>query len=140
MKTTENTRTPFLDLKEEKIKSMRDSIYEFYKLDWMASHNHTLEELFEQIKEIIVEKSHDNTDAVDLVEDSFMSFEIDKGFGGELWACYDEFLECEYLDEDYIDGLIERLAPSEVKPFLERIYKEDISSFLYGREYENEHQ
>lgn len=138
MKTIENIKTPFLDLKEEKIKSMRDSLYEFYKLDWMASHNHTLEELFEQIKEIIVEKSHDNTDAVDLVEDSFMSFEIDKGFGGELWACYDEFLECEYLDEDYIDGLIERLAPSEVKPFLESIYKEDISSFLYGREYENE--
>lgn len=140
MKTIENIKTPFLDLKEEKIKSMRDSLYEFYKLDWMASHNHTLEELFEQIKEIIVEKSHDNTDAVDLVEDSFMSFEIDKGFGGELWACYDEFLECEYLDEDYIDGLIERLAPSEVKPFLESIYKEDISSFLYGREYENEPQ
>ena len=32
MKTIENIKTPFLDLKEEKIKSMRDSLYEFYKL------------------------------------------------------------------------------------------------------------
>ena len=45
MKTLEKNELPFLDEKEEKIESMRDSLYELYKLDWMASHNHSIEEM-----------------------------------------------------------------------------------------------
>jgi hypothetical protein len=31
----------------------------------------------------------------------------DFGYDSELYVCYDEFLETEYLDEDYVCGLLD---------------------------------
>lgn len=68
--------------------------YEKYKLDWMISHGHTLEEL--------VHEEEDSTTVLSLYED----WEYEFGFGSEIWACYDEFIECEFLDIDYIKNIL----------------------------------
>ena len=135
MKTLEKNELPFLDEKEEKIESMRDSLYELYKLDWMASHNHSIEEMIEKIKSIAVDMeevlidSRSDTTPCKSIENAYYSFETDSGFGGEMWACYYEFLECEYLDETYITGLLDRLASPEIKANLSYLYESDIRSF-----------
>lgn len=134
---TENSEFPFIENpenKNEKVQDMRDCLYELYKLDWMASHNHSVDELFEEIKDISSDLNTNNQNFADLVEDALMSFELDKGFGGELWVCYDEFLECEYQDFNYMDNLIDRLAPSERKTFLFNTYRDDMNSLLYGKD------
>lgn len=74
--------------------------YEKYKLDWMISHGHTLEELVHELS--IMQKEEDSTTVLSLYED----WEYEFGFGSEIWACYDEFIECEFLDIDYIKNIL----------------------------------
>ncbi len=42
--------------------------------------------------------------------DAFQNWQNDVGFGGEIWACFDEFVWAEYLDADYMERI---LTPAE---------------------------
>ena len=74
--------------------------YEKYKLDWMISHGHTLEELMHELN--IMQKEENSSTISSLYED----WEYGFGFGGEIWACYDEFIECEFFDIDYMKNIL----------------------------------
>ena len=73
--------------------------YELYKVDWKRN-NITTDIEIDNIKgyyEGLVDNDTDYT-----YEDYVSEF----GYGGYLYACYDEFCESEYLDKDYICGLL----------------------------------
>ena len=75
--------------------------YELYKVDWKHSHMITKEVEMDSIKnyyEGLVDKD---------VEYTYNDYLEEFGYDGELYVCYEEFLENEYLEEDYICGLLD---------------------------------
>ena len=73
--------------------------YEKYRLEWMLSHGYSLSDLINRLEVYMF----DNTDPNDTLNDIFDKWEYDSGFNGELWACYDEWLENEgsYYDNHW---------------------------------------
>ena len=76
--------------------------YELYQLDWKLSHGITLErekrELLRYFNENIIE-DQDNI--------SYSEYLDSYGYGGMYYVCYEEFLQTEYLDRDYIERLLD---------------------------------
>lgn len=74
--------------------------YEKYRIHWMLSHGYSLTELFHEL-ELVQEENPDYS-----IDALFAHWEYGYGFRGEVWACYDEFMESEYLDEEYMKSLL----------------------------------
>lgn len=87
--------------------------YKKYQHDWMISHH---------IDETVVNKTIQEYVA-DIAEDEvpFSEWLFERGFGGSLWACYDEFLSAEYQDKEYMKTL---LTDDEYQ-----LYEADIRNF-----------
>jgi hypothetical protein len=73
--------------------------YEKYKLDWMLHHGYTLKDFINELSYYIEESNEDLVVVFDV-------WESDYGFGSEIWVCYQEFLDNEYLDEGYMKQLL----------------------------------
>lgn len=74
--------------------------YEKYCLDWMIAHGHSITELLRELE--LMRQEDPERGLLSLFED----WEYGYGFSGEVWACYDEFLESEYLDDSYMKALL----------------------------------
>ena len=74
--------------------------YEKYRLDWMIAHGHSITELLRELE--LMRQEDPERSLLALFED----WEYGFGFGGEVWACYDEFMETEYLDTEYMKALL----------------------------------
>lgn len=74
--------------------------YEKYKMDWMISHGHTLEELICELN--LMQEEEDASTVSTLYKD----WEYGFGFGSEIWACYDEFMDYEFTDKKYMKSLL----------------------------------
>lgn len=74
--------------------------YEKYRLDWMIRHNHTLTELMEFME--VAQLDAPTAFARVL----FSYWESNCGFDGELWACYDEFMQTEFLNVAYMENIL----------------------------------
>ncbi len=87
---------------------LRKTAYELYRLDWMQSHGHTVNELVREIINYAREDDEwpDNVMTDDGIDEAFAVWEQDIGLGGEIWACFDEFLDAEYQDADYMTKLL----------------------------------
>lgn len=74
---------------------IRELCYELYKIDWMnhISHNRQMDALKNYYEDLHISYDGDYT---------FDDYLFDNGYDGELYVCFDEFLQNEYLDEDYI--------------------------------------
>ena len=83
------------------IANMRRNAYELYKADWMSriSTERRLDLIRNHIQESILEFPNE-TEYTSLEE-----YIEDVGFNGELYVCYDEFLNAEYKDEEYMREL-----------------------------------
>ncbi len=89
--------------------------YEAYKIDWKRSHEITAEIELKYIKDY-----YEGFEEEDQDEDySFEEYLEEVGYGGECYVCYDEFLDNEYLDTEYIEGLL------KMKNLI-RLYRKDI--------------
>lgn len=84
--------------------------YEHFRLTWMLSHGYSIADLVgyleEQVNEYIEELGpdmHSQYISVDLVQ-LFNNWANDKGFGGEIWPCFKEFLDTEYILCGYAEG------------------------------------
>ena len=75
--------------------------YELYKIDWKHSHMITKEREMNSVKDYYENLADD--DAEYTYDDYLEEF----GYDGELYVCYEEFLDNEYLEEDYICGLLD---------------------------------
>lgn len=78
--------------------------YELYKQDWIDTHTtkemrmNVLRGYYTYVQDCIEE---------DFDIDSFEEYSWESGYGeGEIYVCYDEFLDNEYLEKDYIKELL----------------------------------
>ena len=77
--------------------------YELYKADWKHSNMITKDREMDSIKdyyECLI------TDDIDNKEYTYNDYLEEVGYDGELYVCYEEFLDNEYLEEDYIKELL----------------------------------
>ena len=76
--------------------------YELYKIDWESRHGITAEH-----KRATVIDYHKGLLYGDYDEDyTYEDYMNEYGYDGELYVCYNEFLDTEYLDEDYMYSLL----------------------------------
>ena len=77
--------------------------YELYKIDWKYSHITKYTEMYniKNYYECLI------TDDIDSKEYTYNDYLEEVGYDGELYVCYDEFLDNEYLEEDYIKELLD---------------------------------
>ena len=101
------------DLRDEKgdvfmtKENMRKCIYELYQLHWLMNHGYSLSDAMFKMAQIAEEWNQE-------------------GFcGSEMFACFEEFLETEYLEKDYVLFL---LSQSNEKEELKRLYFEDLEN------------
>lgn len=83
--------------------------YEKYKLDWMIAHGYTFADIMNELNDMQEEEPDT------CVSNLFSDWEYEFGFGSEIWVCYDEFLEYEFNDKDYMKSL---LNEDEYKEYL----------------------
>lgn len=94
--------------------------YELYKLDWKRSHMITTEIEMDFLKDYY-EGLADHEDTEYTYEDYLEEF----GYNGELYVCFEEFLETEYLEDDYMTRLLNNVE-------LSAMYYDDISKQVAG--------
>ena len=80
--------------------NIKQIAYEKYKLDWLLKHGYTLTDLINELDKMQEENPDDS------VSQLFIDWEYGFGFGSEIWACYEEFLDNEYLDMGYMRQLL----------------------------------
>lgn len=74
------------------------SRYEKYKLQWMLDHGYGLSDLLVELDELrFADPENSNYISNPLLE-IFADWEFERGFGGEIWACEEEWKECEYRE------------------------------------------
>ena len=81
-------------------KDIKKIAYKKYQLDWMRNHNYSLDSLIMELDKWI--ESQVDTSLIS----EFDAWALDRGFDGTLWVCFNEFLDCEYQDEDYMKSLL----------------------------------
>ena len=113
----EETKTRFFPVAD--LKSM---LYELYKLDWKASHNITPERETMILKDYLNLYPPECYTKANPPEQSFEQFLEEMGYQGELYVCYDEFLECEYKDVRYVKFLLEGMDSHYFKDYEDNLY------------------
>ena len=93
-------------ISEEKL---QDVCYDLYKQQWLSTHVSPKEQ-FNKLREYVVGCLLG--DIEDLTFDEWLW--DTNGYNGTLFASKDEFLECEYLDSDYICDLLENPILAEI--------------------------
>lgn len=68
---------------------MNNTDYQNYQLQWMQDHNYSLKDLIMSLEEY-----RKDTFGLTLPE-LFHEWEQNRGFNGEIWACENEFNDCE---------------------------------------------
>jgi len=66
--------------------------YEYFKLMWMQSHGYSLDDLMSQLEKV----RRDLYDEDASFQTIYEYWEDEVGFGGEIWPCFDEFVDNEY--------------------------------------------
>ena len=78
--------------------TIRELAYELYKMDWMRRIPCSVQ--MDTLKDYYQETTEEDRE-----EYTFEDYILEHGYQGQLYACYEEFLEEEYLDESYIKSI-----------------------------------
>lgn len=101
---------------QKKIDGIRSMLYCRYKKEWREDHvsEKARKELYEKWQGLSDEDSlyYDEDDA--RYYDTFEKYEEEVGYGGEVYVCYDEFIDYEYQDR----GWLRRHSSDEELKFL----------------------
>ena len=79
---------------------LQEIAYELYKQDWIDSHT-TAEERLQSLQEY-----YDEFLDGEYPYGSYEEYLEERGFGGNIYACFPEFLDAEYQDEGYMRHLL----------------------------------
>lgn len=96
----------------------RSVVYQRYQMNWMQHRNYDLQDLIASVTEY--QRNSFTTNLNEIIQE----WETNYGFHGNIWACYDEFLHTEYMDEMYV---IEELLNSNKREV--DFYKKDKITF-----------
>lgn len=69
-----------------KVKTTKE-MYESYKMLWMISHEITMEEISLMAEQWKADYEYEGT---------FEEYLEEFGFGGEIWPCFEEFIESDF--------------------------------------------
>lgn len=105
---------------------LHETLYEAYRVQWMLTHGFGLSSLLNELDDLVKE----NEDANITPKMAFQEFE-DIGFNGQLWVCFDEFMQNEYQDRTYIENLINTIPFSN---YWYLIYQEEKTELLRAPE------
>lgn len=92
------TETAKRTMIQANLTGLAERAYGMYQLEWMKQHGYTLQDLMEQIDV----QEHCGLEVAEM----FKIFQED-GFYGACWASYDEFLDNEFQNEDYMEHLLD---------------------------------
>ncbi len=81
------------------MKTIRELAYTLYKIDWMR--RISADRIMDFVKNYYDDEKIDPDPDIS-IRDVFDEF----GFDGECYVCYDEFIDGEYRDKDYIKTLL----------------------------------
>lgn len=123
---------------------MRRRLYELYQLDWLSGHGYSVMDVVEEISECIMDRismemnsSHSDydvgqgqriggrrydKDTTDIYREEVAEWSKDGGALGEIWAGFNEFLNTEYTDIDYMLELAKRDLDEQI---LRQLYAEE---------------
>ena len=110
------------------------SCYEMYKLQWLMQHGYTVNDIVNKMARISDEMKADGTYPEGnsaTVFNVLLDAVEEEGFGnGECYVSFDEFLDAEFNDHDYMWNL---LGESLVDERIRRFYGDN---YLIGRDQE----
>ena len=69
--------------------------YQKYQLEWMIAHGYSLDDLMNELSAFQYENPEDSDRISSTVTELFTTWECDCGFGSEIWACENEWKDCE---------------------------------------------
>lgn len=72
---------------------LKKQTYEQYQLQWMIYHGFSLKDLMESMDRYFMNDG-------DSIQELFKDWEYNCGFGGMLYACKDEAIDCDECIED----------------------------------------
>lgn len=80
---------------------IKEVAYEKYQWHWLMSHDYSINDLSDSASDWFNMRLSDPNN-----DDPFSDYVFDQGINGMLWACFDEFVNCEYQDADFMRGLL----------------------------------
>lgn len=86
---------------EDRLANIQKLLYEDYKTEWLKEHvtDGEWEDLYNSYQEGDIRERYPN----------MLSYAEEAGFaGGAIYACFEEFLENEYLDPDWMNGRLNK--------------------------------
>lgn len=98
---------------------IKEKAYQLYKLDWLKSHGYTLDDVLKKVWTIINHIDFDIEVEADLLD----AFE-EVGFNGEIYACFDEFIDNEYQDNQYMKCLLGSTESDDYKAYIKDIQED----------------
>ena len=103
---------------------MKHKLYRLYQMDWMMSHGYTFIDLMDAMDDYFQDEDNEvEVLGFQTSEDWFDEWlENGNGFGGELWAGFGEFCDCELSDRDYISNLIGNIGDCGLRRELAEAY------------------
>lgn len=77
-------------------------MYETSKLVWMDEHGYSLEDLISQLENV----RQDLLDEDASIQTVYEHWEDNVGFGGEIWPCFEEFLDFQHKALNAVLGVM----------------------------------
>ncbi len=103
----------------KEVTDIKSLCYNLYVFDWKKEHNITSDDEIAVMKRYLKEYPPECFSKANPPEQTFDEYLEEYGYNGELYVCFDEFLDNEYEDEEYIQYLLSgtNLYPSYLKSF-----------------------
>lgn len=74
------------------------SDYEKYQLQWLVDHGYSLKDLMAELTRLQYEDPEDAERIATPIDQLFDEWVADVGFGSEIWACKEEWRNCELAE------------------------------------------
>jgi hypothetical protein len=96
--------------------------YQKYQLQWMIDHGYGLNDLMQELRALQYDDPEDSDRISTPTTELFCEWEFDRGFGSEIWACEEEWKNCE--ESNWQDGDI------YLNPYFGDLWVVDGASFI----------
>ena len=77
--------------------------YQKYQLQWMIDHGYSLQDLMSELTSFQYDDPEDSDRISTPISELFDEWVADSGFGSEIWACEEEWKDCDDSSDDSRD-------------------------------------
>lgn len=132
--TTDDHQHDSFNIDNHNYDSFKQECYSIYQLTWMLEHGISLQNLFDQLQACTVDparislkapKGQNNAtflaDSMESGKEALLEAGLDEG---DIWLTYDEFIQNQFLDSDYMIGLLSRYPERNDYQYIIQQYKQ----------------